>query len=92
MGCGFVAVVVLAVGTGSTELGVVGELEVGDIAPGIFIPFLGDGDVTGGVAVGFGVAAGVLGGVGSGQVGSIDIGFFAVVLYPAPALVADASR
>ena len=73
MGCGFIAAVILAVGTGSAEPGVFGELEVSDVAPGIFIPFLCDGDVTGGIAVGFGVAAGVLGGVGSGQVGSIDI-------------------
>ena len=74
MRCGFVAVVVLAIGTGSAEPGVIGELEVSDVAPGIFIPFLGDGNVTGGIAVGFGVAAGVLGRVGGGQVGSIDIG------------------
>lgn len=66
MGCGFVAVVVLAIGTGSTEPGVIGELEMGDVAPGIFIPFLCDGDVTSGIAVGFGVAAGVLGGIGGG--------------------------
>ena len=92
MGCGFVTVVVLAVGAGGTEPGVVIELEMSNVAPGIFIPFFGDGNVAGGVAVVFGVATGVLGGVGSGQVGSIDIGFFAVVLYPAPALVADASR
>ena len=91
MRCGFVAAVVLAVGTGSTEPGVICELKVSDVAPGIFIPFLGDGDVTGGIAVGFRIAAGILGGIGCRQVGSIDIGFFAVVVYPAPALVADAS-
>ena len=91
MRCGFVAIVVLAVGTGSTEPGVVGELDVCDIAPGIFIPLLGDGDVAGGIAVGFGVAVGVLGRVGSGQVGCINIGFFTVVDHSAPALVADTS-
>ena len=90
MGCGFESVIVLAIGAGGTEPGVVIELEMSNVAPGIFIPFFGDGNVAGGVAVVFGVATGVLGGVGSGQVGSIDIGFFAVVVYPAPALVADA--
>ena len=73
MGCGFESVIVLAIGTGSAEPGVVGELEVSDVAPGIFIPFFGDGNVAGGVAVAFGVATGVLGRVGSGQVGSIPM-------------------
>ena len=91
MGCGFESIIVFAVGTGSTKPGVVGELEVGDVAPGIFIPFLGDGNVTSGIAVGLGIAAGVLGRVGCRQVGSIDIGFCAIVINSAPALVADAS-
>ena len=56
MGCGFVAAVVFTIGAGGTEPSVVGELELGNVAPGILIPFLGDGDIASGIAVGFRIA------------------------------------